>query len=68
MTLTLELTDEETLKLEQRARELGVDARELAKAAVTDLLSQPAEDFERAATYVLNKNRELYRRLSQCGS
>ena len=50
--------------LEERARELGVDARELAKAAVNDLLTRPADDFERAAKLVLEKNRELYRRLS----
>ncbi len=45
-------------------RELGVDASELAKAAVNDLLSRPDDDFARAATQVLEKNRELYRRLS----
>ena len=35
-----------------------------AKAAVNDLLSRPADDFDRAAKSVLDKNRELYRRLS----
>jgi hypothetical protein len=50
-------------RLEERARELGVDARELAKAAVNDLLTRPAEDFNRAASFVLEKNKELYRRL-----
>jgi antitoxin FitA len=64
MTLTLELTDEQTRQLQQRARELGVDLRELAAAAVTDLLSRPPNDFERAAKYVLSKNRELYERLA----
>ena len=64
MTLTLDLTDEQSLRLEQRARELGVEVRELAKAAVTDLLSRPPADFERAANYVLAKNRELYERLT----
>jgi len=43
---------------------LGVDARELAKAAVNDLLARPADDFDRAAKLVLEKNQELYRRLS----
>ena len=43
---------------------MGIDARELAKTAVTDLLSCPATDFDRAATFVLEKNQELYRRLS----
>ncbi len=63
MTLTLELTEEQALKLEQCARELGVDLRELAKSALTDLLSHSADDFERAASYVLAKNREFYERL-----
>jgi antitoxin FitA len=50
--------------LEERARELVVNVRELAKAAVNDLLNRPDEEFDRAARYVLDKNRELYRRLS----
>jgi len=43
---------------------LKVDANELAKAAINDLVSRPADDFERAVRYVLDKNRELYRRLA----
>ena len=49
---------------EELARRLGVDPRELAKAAVNDLLARPADDFDRAAKLVLEKNGELYRRLS----
>lgn len=64
MTISLNLDSEQSARLEERARELGVDARELAKAAVNDLLSRPADDFQRAATFVLEKNQELYRRLS----
>jgi antitoxin FitA len=67
MSISVELSEEQAQRLEQRARELGVDVRELAKAAVTDLLSHPADDFDRAAAFVLEKNRELYGRLSQCG-
>ena len=50
-------------RLDERARELGVDGRELAKTAMTDLLSRPADDFDRAAKFVLEKRQELYRRL-----
>lgn len=63
MTLTLDFDDAQSQRLQERARELGVDASELAKAAVNDLLSRPAEDFDRAAKFVLEKNAELYRRL-----
>ena len=64
MSLSLDLNDEQTRRLEERARELGVDPRDLAKAAVNDLLSRADDDFDRAAKLVLEKNRELYRRLS----
>ena len=63
MSISLNLDDEQSRRLEERARELGVDPGELAKAAVNDLLSRPDDDFGRAAQFVLEKNRELYRRL-----
>jgi predicted transcriptional regulator len=63
MSILVELSDEQYQRLTERARELRVDPHELAKAAVNDLLSRPAEDFDRAARFVLEKNRELYRRL-----
>ncbi len=64
MSISLNLDDEQSKRLQERAQELGVDARELAKAAVNDLLTRPADDFDRAAKSVLKKNQELYRRLS----
>ena len=64
MSISLELDGEQSERLAERARELGVDPRELAKAAVNDLLNRSGEDFDRAAEFVLDKNRELYRRLS----
>ena len=64
MSISFNLDEEQSARLEQRARELSVDARELAKAAVNDLLMRPADDFDRAAKFVLEKNGELYRRLS----
>ena len=63
MSITLNFDDDQSKRLQARARELGVDARELAKAAVNDLLCRQTDDFDRAAEAVLRKNRELYRRL-----
>jgi len=63
MSISFDLDDDQSKRLQQRAQELGVDPRDLAKAAVNDLLSRPADDFDRAAKSVLDKNRELYRRL-----
>jgi predicted transcriptional regulator len=64
MPILLELDEEQSQRLERVARELNVDANELAKAAINDLVSRPADDFDRAVRYVLDKNRELYRRLA----
>jgi len=64
MSISLKLDSEQSSRLEERARELGVDPQELARAAVNDLLGRSADDFDRAAKFVLNKNQELYRRLS----
>jgi len=64
MSISLQLDDEQSRRLLEIARELNVDPAELAKAAINDLVSRPSEDFDRAARYVLEKNRELYRRLS----
>lgn len=63
MSMSLNLDDDQSKRLQERARELGVDPRDLAKAAVNDLLARPDDDFDRAAKSVLDKNRELYRRL-----
>jgi hypothetical protein len=64
MKIAIELNAAQTERLKAIAADLGVDAEELAQAAVADLLSADAEDFESAASRVLEKNRELYRRLA----
>lgn len=64
MKLSVEVTEAEKQKLTEEARRLNVSAEELAAAAVHDLLGQRDADFEHAATRVLEKNRELYRRLA----
>ena len=64
MTITLQLDEEQSRRLVEVARELKVDPSDLAMAAITDLVSRSADDFDFAARRVLEKNRELYRRLS----
>ena len=64
MQITVDLTEEQTEQLTQLAESLGVDPARLARAAFVDLLSRPTDDFQRAAAHVLQKNNELYRRLS----
>jgi hypothetical protein len=64
MKLSLEIPDEQVQQLREVADRLGVGLEQLARAAIADLASQQSADFEQAAARVLDKNRELYRRLS----
>lgn len=64
MKIAIELNTAQVESLKAIAASLGVNAEELAQAAVADLVSANAGDFESAAVRVLEKNRELYRRLA----
>ncbi|MBI4861046.1 MAG: DNA-binding protein [Candidatus Riflebacteria bacterium] len=61
--LLIQLSDDEADRLHQEAERLGVRDEDLARAVVTELLSDQDEEFRKAARYVLKKNAELYRRL-----
>ncbi|HQR53929.1 MAG TPA: hypothetical protein PLZ79_11715 [Burkholderiales bacterium] len=65
MKIAIELNAAQTERLKAVAADLGVEAEALALAAVADLVSADADDFESAASRVLKKNRELYRRLAK---
>ncbi|MEZ4292403.1 MAG: DNA-binding protein [Myxococcota bacterium] len=64
MKLAIELSAEQASLLREGADRLGIEPEQLALAAVMDLITSEAPDFEAAATRVLEKNRELYRRLA----
>jgi hypothetical protein len=64
MKLALELPPAQAEKLRHEAHRLGLAPEDLARAAVLDLLSTPDAEFRAAATRVLQKNQELYRRLA----
>ena len=64
MKLSVEMTDEQQRRLAKEAKRLNVAVEDLAGAAVRDLLAEPEADFQQTARRVLEKNRELYRRLS----
>ena len=64
MTVLLELDEVQSQRLRDLALALKVDANELARVAINDLVSRPADDFDRAVQHVLEKDRELYRRLA----
>ncbi len=64
MPISLNLPPEAERRLAEVAKRLNVPLNDLASAAVRDLVAQPAQDFEAVAKRVLEKNRELYRRLA----
>jgi hypothetical protein len=63
-TLTISLPEDRLQQLKERAAQLRVTPEELVRASIEELLTRPAEEFQRALTYVLNKNAELYGRLA----
>ena len=64
MSLSLDLPGALEAQLAAVAARLNVRAEDLAVAAVRDLVAEREAAFEAAAARVLEKNRELYRRLA----
>ena len=65
MTLSIDLPENQVQRLRALASRLGVSPEELVRALVSDQLCAPGrEDFEQVAARLLEKNRELYRRLA----
>jgi hypothetical protein len=64
MKLSIDLNEVQIGLLRQTAAKLGVPVEDLARAAVSDLLVAEDDEFAEAARRVLEKNKELYKRLS----
>ena len=64
MRLSVDLTSKQEQQLAAIAARLNVSPEILAAAALRDLLDRREDEFEAAAARVLEKNRELYRRLA----
>lgn len=63
-TISLHLSDESLAKLRILAAENGVPPEEFLRRHVEQFLESPSTEFVEAASYVLKKNAELYRRLA----
>jgi predicted transcriptional regulator len=63
-SITINLQDEQMVRLQEIANRLGVSVEDLARVSIEELIAAPDERFERAADYVLKKNEDLYRRLA----
>jgi hypothetical protein len=62
--ITIPLSDERLAQLRLWAEQAGLAPEEFLRRRVEQLLGRPDEQFRQAADYVLQKNAELYRRLS----
>jgi hypothetical protein len=62
-TLEVRIPDDLASKIEQAANERGVSVEELVRSSVEEKLARDAE-FGKAASHVLSRNAELYKRLS----
>jgi hypothetical protein len=62
-TLELQVPDEIFSRIESAARERGMSIEQLLQASVEEKIARDAQ-FEAAIGRVLEKNAELYRRLS----
>jgi hypothetical protein len=63
-SFTIELPEEQVRRLRDLAHKLGTTPEDVLCAGVQEWLTSPATDFAHAASYVLKRNAELYRRLS----
>ena len=64
-SITVTIPDEQLEKLQQLALENQVSPEDLLRANIEDWLAASNDDFTQAASYILNKNAELYRRLAR---
>jgi hypothetical protein len=62
MRLAIELPPAQ-VKLRGEAERLGLAPAELARAALSELLSAPDAEFENVVRRVVAKNKDLYKRL-----
>jgi hypothetical protein len=62
--ITITLSEEDLRKLRELAQDVKVAPEELVRASVEEWLRRPKDDFARAASYVLQKNAALYKRLA----
>jgi hypothetical protein len=63
-TIAIHLSDEQLAHLRQRAQQAGLPPEEFLRRRVEQMLDRPDEQFREAASYVLRKNADLYRRLA----
>ena len=62
--LTISLSDEEMRRLEVPGKREGLTVEQMVRLGINDFIGQSDDAFHAAAKRVMEKNAELYRRLS----
>lgn len=63
-TVTVSLSNEEMRRLEDLSKREGLTIEQMVHLGISDFIGQPDDSFHSAAKRVMEKNAELYRRLS----
>jgi hypothetical protein len=62
--VTINLPDQLATEISEAAKQLGVSPEEFIKSGIEEKLSLLDRDFHNAMDHVLEKNKELYKRLA----
>lgn len=63
-TFSVTLEHDRATKLEQIAKSLGITVEDIIQLSIDDLISQSDHSFTDALNYIIEKNKELYKRLA----
>jgi len=64
VTITVTLSEDRLQKLQNLARQFNIPAEELLRVSFEEFIARPQEDFQKALEYVLEKNKEIYKKLA----
>jgi antitoxin FitA len=64
VTITVTLSEDRLKMLQELAKQFHIAPEELLRVSVEEFIARPQADFQKALSYVLEKNKELYRRLA----
>lgn len=62
--ITVGLSDESMRKLKELSERFNIAPEDLARVSIEELLNEPEDEFVEAARHILEKNKELYKRLA----
>ncbi len=63
-SITINISDQQFEKMQELAHGLGISLEDFLRISISEWLTHPQADFTNAASYVLQKNAQLYQRLA----